>query len=166
MIKWILLFVVLFKCGLDAQIVFPDKPDSFKPQVEAAACFIKVDDHILFLKRQYNKPEGNTWGVPGGKLDKGETATAAVVREVSEEAGIDLKKADMSYFGKVYIKDGERQVILHLFEAELNAYPTNVVLNPVEHQEYTWVTLDDSLKLPLIPGEEEIESLYTTYSNA
>ncbi len=38
--------------------------------------------------------------LPGGKLDPGETAEVAAVREVSEEIGVDLTTADLHLLGR------------------------------------------------------------------
>ena len=84
-----LVFTVSFLFNtLYAQLVYQKKPRHFKPQIEVATCFIKVDDKILVLKRLPFKPQGNTWGTPGGKFDQGENAQTAVIRETREETGI------------------------------------------------------------------------------
>lgn len=157
--KIITIFALLFSLSANAQIVFQDPPKNFAPRMEVSICFIKDGDRVLFLKRQYNKPEGNTWGIPGGKLDPGETAKKAVIREVSEETGIELDGSKVRYFGKVYAKSETNEVILHVFETTLKNQP-EVTINPKEHQDYQWVTLDESLSLPLIPGEEECIELF------
>lgn len=36
------------------------------------------------------KPDG-AWGFPGGRVEQGESAPAAVIREVKEETGLDVK---------------------------------------------------------------------------
>jgi 8-oxo-dGTP pyrophosphatase MutT (NUDIX family) len=48
------------------------------------------------LKQQPNDSEANTWGVPGGKIGKTESAEASSMREVYEETGIDLKGTSLS----------------------------------------------------------------------
>jgi mutator protein MutT len=152
--KLICLFLLLFTLSANAQIIYQTPPQNFIPKIEVSICFIKSGDKVLFLKRQSNKPEANTWGVPGGKIDAGETAKNAVIREVSEETGLKLNAKTVHYFGKVYAKGESNDFVLHLFEASVKD-PSAVTINPTEHQNYTWVSLKDSLKLPLIPGEKE-----------
>ena len=50
---------------------------------------IEREDKFLFGKKQTNRgPYPNTWHLLGGGLEKGESLTDAVKREVFEEAGI------------------------------------------------------------------------------
>jgi ADP-ribose pyrophosphatase YjhB (NUDIX family) len=42
---------------------------------------------LLVVKRK-NEPARGLWSLPGGRVEPGETAEAAVVREVAEETGI------------------------------------------------------------------------------
>ncbi len=58
-----------------------DKPEHFIPKFEVVSCFVEYNDEILLLLRQDYKPEGNTYGVPAGKIDEGETPDKAMKRE-------------------------------------------------------------------------------------
>jgi len=49
--------------------------------------FEDIDGEILILKRHENSPEGNTWGLVGGKIDNGEDGRTAAIRESEEEIG-------------------------------------------------------------------------------
>lgn len=160
--KWILVFICLFTVSLQAEVIFTTPPSHFQPKVEVAICFIQVDNQVLFLERQDNKPEGGTWAVPGGKLDKGESPEKAAKREIYEETHIDLKQDQMKYLGKVYVRVSEEKgdFILHVFESKLQSVPQGLQLSPKEHKDYTWVTLNESLKLPLIAGEDECIDLF------
>jgi 8-oxo-dGTP pyrophosphatase MutT (NUDIX family) len=72
------------------KMVFEQPPENFNPKVEVAACFITVNGTVLFIKRQAHCSEPGKWGIPGGKLEKGETAHQAVLREIKEETGLHL----------------------------------------------------------------------------
>ena len=46
---------------------------------------------LLFLRDDFpHIPYPNTWDVPGGHVEEGETAAQCVVREMKEEMGLDL----------------------------------------------------------------------------
>lgn len=139
---------------LNARLVFQEAPENFSPKVEVAACFIGVDDKVLFLKRLPNKSEGSTWGIPGGKCEKGEMAQEAMIREIREETKIELDRLPIKSFGKVYIRYPKGDFIYHMFECNFQEFP-NVVIDLEEHSEYRWITLQEALELPLIPGEDE-----------
>jgi 8-oxo-dGTP diphosphatase len=45
----------------------------------------------VLLERRGRAPAQGTWALPGGLIELGETAEAAVAREVREECGIDVR---------------------------------------------------------------------------
>jgi 8-oxo-dGTP diphosphatase len=45
------------------------------------------DDQLLMIRRGQGPADG-TWSLPGGRIEFGETAAEAVVRELSEETGL------------------------------------------------------------------------------
>ena len=81
------------------------------------------------MKRQPHKTEGNMWGIPGGKVEKGETSHQAVMREIREETGLDLP-VSIKYFGKVYIRYPEVDFIYHMYGHDLDDYPADVSIDP------------------------------------
>lgn len=53
--------------------------------------FIRDAEGRLLLVQRRREPEAGHWGLPGGKVDFGETVEAAVVREIEEELGVALR---------------------------------------------------------------------------
>ena len=139
---------------MNGRMVFLKPPKNFKPKVEVAACFITVDEKVLFMKQQIQKKHPSTWGIPGGKLEKGETAYQAVVREIKEETGLDLP-TDVKHLKTVYIRYPEIDFVYHMYGHNLPTYPDKILIDSTEHQEYRWMKLEEALLLPLIPGEDE-----------
>jgi len=161
MFKALFISVITTLCTINplySQEVFQEMPQNFHPKTEVAGCFIKNGDEMLFLKRLPDKPQGNTWAIPAGKIDKGETAEETVIREIQEETGIEMQKQCLSYFGKVYISHSTGDLVFHVFEYNLLGSP-QVKFNPGEHTDYRWVTLQESLEMSLIPGEDELIKL-------
>lgn len=62
-------------------MLYKEQPKNFTPKFEVVSCFVEYKDEILLLLRQDHKPEGNTYGVPAGKVDAGETINQAMKRE-------------------------------------------------------------------------------------
>jgi 8-oxo-dGTP diphosphatase len=61
--------------------------------VEAAGAivFSRAGDEIFVLVvRRARPPREGSWTIPGGRIEPGETASAAARREVREETGIDV----------------------------------------------------------------------------
>ena len=59
------------------------------PRVATAAVVTDDRNRILLLRRAMDALTGaGEWGVPGGKLDPGETLEACAARELDEETGV------------------------------------------------------------------------------
>jgi 8-oxo-dGTP diphosphatase len=54
------------------------------------AIIIYPDDRILLVKRS-TPPFIGYWALPGGRIEPGEEADKAIVREVKEETGLDIE---------------------------------------------------------------------------
>jgi 8-oxo-dGTP diphosphatase len=57
-----------------------------------AVALIDADDRILVAQRPPGKQLAGLWEFPGGKVDPGERPEAALIRELREELGIEVKE--------------------------------------------------------------------------
>jgi len=96
-------------------MIYRKKPQNFNSKFDVVSCFVEHNGTILLLHRQDHKPEGNTWGVPAGKVDQGEEILKTIVREIKEETGFQLSSSQPSYFKKVYVKYPKYDFIYHIF---------------------------------------------------
>lgn len=154
MLKYICLF--LFAGATLNAGVYLEKPEGFNPKsAVVGCCFIHYKDKILILHRQDYNAEGNRWGIPGGKLNKGEPLIDAIVREVYEETGFSFEKDKIHYIGKLYIRVPNFDFEYHMvtYEDEIKN-PGDVKINFKEHKGFTWVTPKDALKMDLITDED------------
>jgi 8-oxo-dGTP diphosphatase len=70
---------------------------SKRPIVIVAACaLLNKDGALLIAKRPLGRPLAGLWEFPGGKVEAGEEPEVALIRELKEELGIDIAKADLS----------------------------------------------------------------------
>jgi ADP-ribose pyrophosphatase YjhB (NUDIX family) len=53
------------------------------------------NDHILLLSQDTGS--GRAWSLPGGKVEEGESLSAALVREMREETGIEVAVGRLLY---------------------------------------------------------------------
>jgi 8-oxo-dGTP diphosphatase len=58
-----------------------------------AVALVDADDRVLIAQRPEGKQLAGLWEFPGGKLEPGERPEDALIRELREELGIDVKAA-------------------------------------------------------------------------
>ena len=84
--------------------------------VIVAAALVDADGRILVQQRAAGRAMAGLWEFPGGKIERGESAEMALVRELKEELGISTETACLAPagFGTAPIEDG-RQLMLLLY---------------------------------------------------
>ena len=66
----------------------------WEPTERAVLCFVRDGDRLLLIHKKTGLGAGKV-NAPGGRIDPGEAAEEAAVREVREEVGVEL--ADIRY---------------------------------------------------------------------
>ena len=140
-------------------MIFLKKPENFNPKIEAVGCFVEHNGEIILLHRQDFRPEGNTWGLPAGKIEKGEELSASITREVAEETGLKIPQEKLEYFQKIYVKYPDYDQIFHVFHSQL-ACREEIKINPEEHKDYKWISPQKALNLPLIRDLKAVIELF------
>lgn len=83
--------------------------ERFHAPVTIHLFFIK-NDEILLLRRYNTGYEDGNYSVVAGHLDGGETVKEAAIREVKEEAGVDVKEENVEIVGVMHRKAGDERV--------------------------------------------------------
>ncbi|HEV7449063.1 MAG TPA: NUDIX hydrolase [Candidatus Paceibacterota bacterium] len=112
--------------------------------------FIEQDGKVLMVRH----PQGTKYGLPGGRLNKGESPTLGVLREAKEELGVDIVVGSPLTVAEQTYDDGTPHYIV-IFYAQFTDPSKPLVLDPTEVGEVRWVSADDIGSLPLYPDCEK-----------
>jgi 8-oxo-dGTP diphosphatase len=73
-------------------ITAPEALKKMKLLLVVAAALIDADNRVLVAQRPAGKTLAGLWEFPGGKVDAGERPEQALIRELREELGVDVKE--------------------------------------------------------------------------
>lgn len=108
---------------------------------------------ILVLNRKDKKWCGIAF--PGGHVEKNESFSDAVIREVFEETGLVIKFPQLCGIKQWYESNGTRYVV---FCYKTNHFSGNIVSS--DEGDLSWVNLDEINKMKLASGMEYMIQLF------
>lgn len=117
---------------------------------EVAAALIWDGDRFLICQRPANKARGLLWEFVGGKLEPGETAPQALVRECREELGITVS------VGELYMDVTHEYPDLTVHLSLFNAAIAQGVPRLLEHNDLRWITVREIPDYPFCPADVDI----------
>ena len=117
-------------------------------KIEAVVAVIEKDGRILIQKRPSRGLLADLWEFPGGKVEPGESLTAALRREVREELGVEVE--DVRRLTTVQHAYTRFLVTLHAYACRIR--DSNFKTGPRRR----WVTLDSIRRYPLPSGSVKI----------
>lgn len=107
----------------------------------------------LMLKRSTGKHYEHLWQGVAGKIEKGETATQTIIRELKEETGKKPKKLFVAdHIASFYDARKDRIQMVPIFGIEVE---NSEVQLSEEHSDYKWVSFDEALDLLTWKGQKE-----------
>jgi len=115
-----------------------DLPDEAEPANVPAAVLIGVTERsepgvILTVRREHMRTHAGQVAFPGGRIDPGESATEAALREAWEELGLQPETADV--VGEI---DPYRTVTGYVVTPVLAVVEPDQPLSPHEHEVADW----------------------------
>jgi len=118
-----------------------------RPHVGVGAAIFK-GDLILLIKRG-KPPKKGEWSLPGGGQKLGETLREAIVREVKEETGLNIKVGVLLDVVD-FIDQNHEQVAFHYTLIDFVAEYTSGTLEAMsDATDAQFFSLDEALSLPL-----------------
>lgn len=127
----------------------------------AGLALVTRGGEILMQHRAEWTSDGDTWALPGGAIEEGETPVAAAAREAEEETGVPASayavQCDIRTAGP-YPADPDRPELAGgwTYTTVIAIAPERVPLTPNnESVELRWVRLDEVEHLQLMPAFAE-----------
>ncbi len=130
-------------------MIYLEKPIDFKSKFDVVGCFLESQGEFLLLHRQNSKPQGSTWGIPGGKVEIFESTLNAIYREIEEETGYKTNKKNFKLITPVYVKYPDYDFIYHIYNYHL-LRKFDVVIDLSAHKNFKWVTPQEALNMDFI----------------
>lgn len=111
----------------------------------AVYIMIKKGNKAPFIKRSNTGYRDGEWAMPSGKVDRGESFSAAAIREAKEEVGVDIHPEDLEYVLTLHRRSDDKPdqawvdvlFVVEKWEGE----PYNA--EPHKHGELKWLELDE-----------------------
>jgi len=141
-------------CGKKLEIKIEDKKErkfcsgckwTYYPHVAASANAIIVKGKKVLMVKRAREPFKNTWMFPAGFIEYGEHPIETITRELKEETGLTLKKAE--FFNIFQSEDDPRSpghfAIFYLVEAEGSKIKTE----KEENKDIAWVDINQPPKI-------------------
>ena len=117
--------------------------------VKVAAAVIRDGDQVFATQRGYGAYK-DFWEFPGGKLEPGETAPQALVREIREELGAEITVGER--LATVEHDYPDFHLSMDCFWAAVAA--GELVLR--EHEAARWLGKDELESVPWLPADREL----------
>ncbi|ELA08495.1 NUDIX hydrolase [Moraxella macacae 0408225] len=132
-------------------------------KIQVSLAVIEFDEQFLLGFRNKNQHQGDCYEFIGGKIDNNETPKSALIREVSEEIGVDIRHNHIINMGQIwhdYVEDNNdtdkhntKSVVLFVFKVVFTRLQFDSLQGKkgAEQQPIVWVKKADLLnkKYPL-----------------
>ena len=124
----------------------PETPAGLPLLLVAAAALIDKDGRVLVAQRPEGKPMAGLWEFPGGKVDQGETPEFALVREIEEELGIEVRECCFTPIAFASHSYEKFHLVMPLYVCRM----WKGIISPREGQAVKWMKINElyGLQMP------------------
>jgi 8-oxo-dGTP pyrophosphatase MutT (NUDIX family) len=133
----------LFRAGARAIALYNR---AFHPHVRGVGVFVRCGDRVLLVRSTYQ----SWWGLPGGRVSRGEEPRAAAARELREETGLAAVPETLALLGELELEHSHIRDHVSFFELRIEREP-QIAADGAEIAELRWVRDDELEALKLWP---------------
>jgi len=120
-----------------------------------AAALVDADGRVLLQKRSPGRQMEGLWEFPGGKVEPGEIPEDALIRELSEELGVETDSDCLVPIAFASAPLGDRHMLLLLYICrKWRGEP-----QPLDAEALQWVRPQQMFELPMPPADRPLISL-------
>ena len=122
--------------------------------IGTCALLVNADGLVLLGKRK-NSYKSGYYGLPGGRVEVGESLESAIKREILEETGI---KVDSCRYVGVVRETQDGYDFIHFVYVVKNVDDQPKLMEPEKCEGWNWAELDDLGKI--LPGHKAAVEMY------
>jgi 8-oxo-dGTP diphosphatase len=126
--------------------------EPLKTVLVVAVALVDADGRVLIAQRPEGKQLAGLWEFPGGKVEPGERPEAALIRELKEELGIDVKEACLAPF----VFTSHAYESFHLLMPLYLCRRWSGAVQAREHAALKWVRPNRLRDYPMPPADEPL----------
>ena len=126
-----------------------DKIGDMMKTIEVVAAVIKKDGKIFATQRGYGEFKDG-WEFPGGKIESGETAEQALIREIIEELDTEIEVGEL--LKTVEYDYPNFHLVMHCYWCKV----VNGELVLKEHEDARWLGTTDIDTVEWLPADIEV----------
>jgi 8-oxo-dGTP diphosphatase len=117
-----------------------------------AAALVDADGRVLLSQRPIGKALEGLWEFPGGKIDANERPEDALIRELKEELGIEVKPACLAPLTFASHSYDDFHLLMPLYVCRR----WEGFVEPLDGQALKWVRPKDLRAYPMPPADEPL----------
>jgi 8-oxo-dGTP pyrophosphatase MutT (NUDIX family) len=129
----------------------------YNNHMRVVGCFLEYDRKFVLVHRLPHKPDGDTWGLPSGKVEVNESDLDALRRELHEETGYKVQNEEIELLGEHDFVSPRGDTVTYVSYRVKLTKPHKVIVEEAAHSEYKWVSAEEAdARDDLIHGLHEL----------